>query len=137
MLPARARRKFEEDRLMSTLGNQVGGSPLRAAPKVAGYCHPKFGAVEQALISNLNVGDDIGASVAVSHWGECVVDLTGGARIDGSPYPRDALQLVYSVTKGVTAICLALLVDDGKVDLDAPVARYWPEFAAAGKDSVT
>lgn len=107
------------------------------ANSIKGYCHPRFRALEQALISNLKVGDDIGASVAVFRWGECVVDLTGGAKIDGSPYPHDAMQLVYSVTKGVTAICLALLVDDGTVDLDAPVARYWPEFASAGKDSVT
>lgn len=122
---------------MATLGNQVGGPTLRVAPRVAGYCHPRFKAVEQALISSLTVGDDIGVSVAVFRWGECVVDLTGGAKIDGGPYPQDAMQLVYSVTKGVTAICLALLVDDGVVDLDAPVARYWPEFASAGKESVT
>jgi CubicO group peptidase (beta-lactamase class C family) len=107
------------------------------ANSTKGYCHPRFRAVEQALISSLKVGDDIGASVAVFRWGECVVDLTGGAKIDGSPYPHDAMQLVYSVTKGVTAICLALLVDDGTVELDAPVARYWPEFASAGKDAVT
>jgi CubicO group peptidase (beta-lactamase class C family) len=123
--------------IMSALDTQAGGPAFGAAPKVAGFCHPKFKAVEQALIGSLNVGDDIGAAVAVFRFGECVVDLTGGTKIDGGPYPPDAMQLVFSVTKGVTAICLAMLIDEGKVELDAPVARYWPEFAVAGKESVT
>jgi len=64
--------------------------------------------------------------------GERVVDLWGGDDVAG-----DDLQGVYSSTKGVAATCIALLVQRGALDLDAPVSRYWPEFAAAGKDGVT
>jgi CubicO group peptidase (beta-lactamase class C family) len=90
---------------------------------------------------NLLLGVDVsevGAAVAVYHRGDKVVDLWGGMadRVSGRPYERDTLQLVFSSTKGVTAIAANLLAQRGLVDLDAPVADYWPEFAQFGKASI-
>ena len=79
-----------------------------------------------------------GAALCVYHRGECVVDTWGGVRNrEGDPWERDTLALSYSTTKGVASTLLHILVDRGLVDYDAPVAEYWPEFAAAGKDSIT
>ncbi|MEU1513847.1 serine hydrolase domain-containing protein [Streptomyces sp. NPDC005811] len=105
--------------------------------EVYGHTEPEFAGVREAFESNLRCGDDLGASVAVFRYGRPVVDLWGGERDDsGAPYPRDALHVGYSVTKGVMGLVLASLVDTGEVDLDAPVSAYWPEFAAAGKSGV-
>ena len=70
--------------------------------------------------------------------GESVVDLWGGTadREEGRPWEEDTLQLIFSGTKGLVAICLLMLIDRGALDLDSPVASYWPEFAAAGKEAV-
>ncbi|UUU36618.1 beta-lactamase family protein [Streptomyces sp. CA-210063] len=109
----------------------------KAMATASGYTSPRFSGVHDAFESNLRNGDDIGASVAVYHHGELVVDLWGGARdTSGTPYPEDALHVGYSVTKGVMGVVLASLVDTGEVDLDVPVSAYWPEFGAAGKDGV-
>lgn len=84
-------------------------------------------------------GDELGAGFAVYRRGECVVDLWGGvadART-GAPWRRDSRVVVFSVTKGLAAMAFALLADRGKLDWDAPVAAYWPEFAAGGKEGVT
>ncbi|SES49474.1 CubicO group peptidase, beta-lactamase class C family [Streptomyces sp. yr375] len=83
-------------------------------------------------------GGDAGGSVAVFVDGEPVVDVWGGF-VDAArtvPWQRDTIVNVYSVTKTMTALCALVLADRGELDVDAPVARYWPEFAAAGKDSV-
>ena len=81
---------------------------------------------------------DAGGSVAVFVDGEPVVDVWGGfADADRTiPWQRDTITNVWSVTKTMTALCALILADRGELDLDAPVARYWPEFAAAGKDKV-
>lgn len=112
-------------------------APAASATTVHGSVDPAFERVRQAFATNLAVGDDLGASVAVFHNGRCVVDLTGGETRKGAPYPHDTLQLFYSVTKGVTTFCLMHLADQGKLELDALVTRYWPEFGQAGKDTVT
>lgn len=76
--------------------------------------------------------------MCVYHAGECVVDLWGGYRDgDGTPWERDTMSVSYSTTKGVTSTVLHLLADRGLVDYDAPVATYWPEFAAEGKQDIT
>lgn len=81
---------------------------------------------------------EVGAGVAVYAGGELVVDLTGGVHDGlGGAYDADSLQLVFSTTKGIAAMCAHVLVQRGLLDLDAPVAELWPEFAAAGKDQVT
>ncbi|WP_231498043.1 serine hydrolase domain-containing protein [Pseudonocardia halophobica] len=82
--------------------------------------------------------DEVGASVAVDLDGETVVDLWGGHRDEGrtTPWTRDTIVSVFSSSKPVTALAILVLVDRGLLDLDAPVAAYWPEFAAAGKEGV-
>jgi len=96
-----------------------------------------FTAVPTALAQLLD-GGDVGGAVAVFVDGEPVVDVWGGFADAGRtvPWERDTLVGVYSVTKTMTALCALILADRGELDLDAPVARYWPEFAAAGKEKV-
>jgi CubicO group peptidase (beta-lactamase class C family) len=96
-----------------------------------------FTAVPSALAALLDEGD-VGASVAVFVDGEPVVDVWGGfADADRTvPWERDTIVNVWSVTKTMTVLCALVLADRGELDLDAPVARYWPEFAAAGKGGV-
>lgn len=72
------------------------------------------------------------------HRGECVVDVAGGSfTLDGGSYDRDTLQLVFSTTKGITAIAVAMCVERGLIDYGAKVTTYWPEFAANGKQDAT
>lgn len=96
-----------------------------------------FAAVPNALAGMLDDGDT-GASVAVFVDGEAVVDVWGGfADADRTiPWQRDTITNVFSVTKTMTALCALVLADRGDLDPAAPVARYWPEFAAAGKENV-
>jgi CubicO group peptidase (beta-lactamase class C family) len=102
---------------------------------ISGRCPQGFGAVRDAFAENFEVDGDVGASVAVTLDGELVVDLWGGTQdVAGAvPWEEDTIINVFSTTK--TMSCLALLVcaSRGLVDVDAPVATYWPEFAAAGK----
>ncbi|MER7701327.1 serine hydrolase domain-containing protein [Kitasatospora sp. NPDC097605] len=104
---------------------------------VKGLCEPRFEAVRAAL-GDLLGRDDVGASAAVYLDGEPVVDIWGGyADADRSVgWERDTLTGVNSTTKTMTALCALLLADRGELDLSAPVAAYWPEFAAAGKEKV-
>jgi CubicO group peptidase (beta-lactamase class C family) len=105
--------------------------------EIHGECPERFSAVREALADSLD-NDDVGASVAVYLDGEPVVDIWGGyadaART--SPWERDTITNVWSTTKTMTALCALILADRGDLDLTAPVAAYWPEFAAAGKDGV-
>ncbi|WP_031173386.1 EstA family serine hydrolase [Streptomyces durhamensis] len=104
---------------------------------IKGLCEPRFAAVRAALAASLG-NDDVGASVAVYLDGEPVVDIWGGyADADRSVgWERDTLTGVNSTTKNMTALCALILADRGQLDLSAPVAAYWPEFAAAGKENV-
>ena len=105
--------------------------------EIQGSYDDLFTAVPGALAALLDAGD-VGASVAVFVDGEPVVDVWGGfADADRTmPWQRDTITNVWSVTKTMTALCALILADRGELDLTAPVARYWPEFAAAGKDRV-
>lgn len=107
-------------------------------PAVDGHCDPRFTAVRSAFEENFRDRDELGAAVTVTVDGETVVDLWGGwadaART--RPWERDTLVNVWSTTKGPVALCAHILADRGLLDLDAPVATYWPEFAAAGKENV-
>src|SRR5437660_2189901 len=104
---------------------------------VHGSCDELFTAVPRVLAGLLDDGD-AGGSVAVFVGGEPVVDIWGGfADADRTtPWQRDTIANVYSVTKTMTALCALILADRGDLDLAAPVGRYWPEFATAGKDTV-
>jgi CubicO group peptidase (beta-lactamase class C family) len=105
---------------------------------INGEVAPGFEPVREAFAANFAQHGDIGAAVCVYQDGRPVVDLWGGqADPDtGRPWTRDTLQLVYSATKGATATAAHLLVQRGALDLDAPVAEYWPEFAANGKADI-
>lgn len=107
-------------------------------PAVDGHCDPRFTAVRTAFEENFRDRDELGAAVTVTVGGETVVDLWGGwadaART--RPWERDTLVNVWSTTKGPVALCAHILADRGLIDFDAPVATYWPEFAAAGKENV-
>jgi len=106
-----------------------------ASIEIRGQCDSKFSGVQEVFAENFASKDEIGATVAVYLDGVAVVDLWGGyadaART--RPWDEDTIVTVYSTTKGLTAICAHRLVDQGKLDVDAPVARYWPEFAQGGK----
>ena len=103
---------------------------------VEGYCDPRFQAVRDQFAQALASGFDTGASVAVEHQGEMVVNLWGGYkdREKTDPWSDDTLINVFSTTKAITATCFLQLVERGKVDLDALVGDYWPEYACNGKE---
>jgi CubicO group peptidase (beta-lactamase class C family) len=105
---------------------------------VDGYVADGFEAVRDAFVENLRHRGELGAAFAVSSDGEPVVDLWGGIADaeTGRAWQRDTLQVIFSGTKGLVALCMLMLVDRGALDMEAPVARYWPEFAANGKASV-
>ncbi|MFF9806466.1 serine hydrolase domain-containing protein [Streptomyces coeruleorubidus] len=97
-----------------------------------------FEQVREAFAANFSEHRDIGAAVCVYQYDRPVVDLWGGIADPetGRPWARDTLQLVYSATKGATATAAHMLAERGALDLDAPVAKYWPEFAANGKADI-
>jgi CubicO group peptidase (beta-lactamase class C family) len=105
---------------------------------IHGVCDQRFGGVRDALAASIDRGADVGASAAVYLDGEPVVDIWGGhADADRTrPWERDTITNTWSTTKTMTALCALMLADRGELDLHAPVARYWPEFAAAGKERV-
>jgi CubicO group peptidase (beta-lactamase class C family) len=102
---------------------------------VRGRCERGFEPVRRALAEILASGSEVGAALAVYLDGHPVLDLWGGHTDAGRtrPWERDTIVNLYSVGKAVTAVCALRLVEAGLLDLDAPVARYWPEFAQAGK----
>ncbi|MEE2704431.1 MAG: serine hydrolase domain-containing protein [Myxococcota bacterium] len=106
--------------------------------EVQGSCDPRFARVQQEFEQAFERGDELGASVCVTLEGETVVDLWAGFADEARTraWEHDTLVNVYSTTKGMTALCALRLVEQGRLDLDAPVARYWPEFAAAGKEEL-
>jgi len=106
--------------------------------EVRGTCDERFSMVRDTLAANLDAGEDVGASVAVFLDGEPVVDIWGGyADAEGTqPWEEDTVTNVFSTTKTMTFLCALLLADRGELDFHAPVARYWPEFKAEGKEGV-
>ena len=106
--------------------------------EVHGSCDPKFQSVRQEFERNLRERGEVGASVCITLRGETVVDLWGGmARPETqTPWAADTISIVFSSTKGATALCAHMLASRGKLDLDAPVAKYWPEFAQSGKEHI-
>jgi CubicO group peptidase (beta-lactamase class C family) len=103
---------------------------------VHGTCEPGFEQVSGAFAENFRSRGDIGAAVSVIVDGRRVVDLWGGSAAPGTPWQRDTIVNVWSSTKGVVALAVQMLVDRGHLDLDAPVATYWPEFAAGSKAEI-
>ena len=104
---------------------------------ISGTVHPDFEPVREAFAENFAARSDVGAAFCAYVDGEKVVDLWGGEARPGVPWAEDTLCLVWSTTKGATALVAQILADRRLLDVDAPVARYWPEFATHGKDAVT
>lgn len=105
--------------------------------EVHGSCDDRFEGVRAALAEHLDT-DELGASVAVDLDGETVVDLWGGSRDEArtTPWTEDTIVNVWSTTKCVLSLAALMLVEQGELDLDAPVGDYWPEFSAKGKKDV-
>jgi CubicO group peptidase (beta-lactamase class C family) len=95
-----------------------------------GFVAPGYEPVREAFARNFSERGEVGAAFAVYRHGEPVVDLWGGVAdsATGRPWREDSLQLFYSGTKGMVAICLLMLIERGKLRLDDPVSRHWPEF---------
>ncbi|MHA1727522.1 MAG: serine hydrolase domain-containing protein [Promethearchaeota archaeon] len=106
--------------------------------EIHGLCEDKFQAVKTAFAKNFRVDGDVGASFSATIDGKFVVDIWGGYadKERTRPWEKDTIVNVYSTTKAMTIISALMLVDRGQLDLDAPVAKYWPEFAQNGKEDL-
>lgn len=106
--------------------------------EIHGSCDPRFERVREAFAENFEKRGEVGAAVAVTIDGRPVVDLWGGFadKERTRPWERDTIVNTYSTTKGMATIVVHRLVEQGLIDLEAPVARYWPEFAQAGKGDI-
>ena len=104
-------------------------------PPLGGTCSARFDSLRELFAAKLESGEELGASLAVNIDGEMVVDLWGGWADEArtAPWTENTIANVFSTTKTMTALAALVLVDRGDLDLDAPVAKYWPEFAARGK----
>ncbi|MEK9661049.1 MAG: serine hydrolase domain-containing protein [Alphaproteobacteria bacterium] len=103
-----------------------------------GECDPRFDAARAALTENFATRGEVGSALCVYKDGEKVVDLWGG-HMDAArliPWQEDTLSIIYSISKSMCALCVHILADRGEIDLEAPVATYWPEFAQAGKEAI-
>jgi CubicO group peptidase (beta-lactamase class C family) len=111
---------------------------MTTAVELHGTCDTAFQRVKDAFVADFRDFDEVGASLAVVVDGRPAVDLWGG-HADAArtrPWEQDTIVNVWSTTKGLTALCAHQLADRGQLDLDAPVATYWPEFAQAGKAEI-
>lgn len=111
----------------------------RQPAEIHGFVKEGFEAVREAFAENFAKRREIGAACSVYHKGEKVVDLWGGVRniATGEPWEEDTMVLVYSATKGMAAMTLAIAHSRGWLDYDAPVSKYWAEFAQNGKEKIT
>jgi CubicO group peptidase (beta-lactamase class C family) len=111
----------------------------RAGVAVHGIVEDGFGPVMDEFVRNFSERRDLGAGCTVHVGGRVVVDVWGGVADGrtGRPFEHDSATVIFSCTKGVMAVCAYLLVQEGLLDLDAPIARYWPEFAQSGKERIT
>ena len=115
----------------------IAGSSA-SEPSIGGFVEPGFEPVRDAFAANFEQGLELGASCAVTHHGELVVDLwAGDADPDGRPWVSDTIVNTFSVTKTMAAIAVLVLADRGAIDLGEPVAAHWPEFALNGKAAIT
>jgi CubicO group peptidase (beta-lactamase class C family) len=106
---------------------------------VEGSYDDRFAPVVDAFVANFEHRNEVGASLCVTHEGATVVDVWAGIAdpATGRPWERDTVSIVHSCTKGATALCAHVLASQGLLDVEAPVAEYWPEFAQHGKERAT
>lgn len=111
---------------------------IASTTEIHGTFDPRFESVRDAFAANFEQSNEVGASAVVTLNGETVVDVWGGLAVEGTdrPWEQDTIINVWSTTKTMAGICMLMLADRGQLDFDAPVATYWPEFAAAGKEDV-
>jgi CubicO group peptidase (beta-lactamase class C family) len=111
---------------------------MSETPPMQGTCDTRFSHVRDAFAANFERHGDVGAAVCVYIHGKPVVDLWGGYadHARSRPWKRDTIVNVASTSKGIVALCAHVLVDRGLLDLESPVARYWPEFSQAGKERI-
>jgi CubicO group peptidase (beta-lactamase class C family) len=114
-------------------------APIRDRAAVHGEVRPGFEAVRAAFAENFTRRHELGGACCAYAYGEKVVDLWGGVRNErtGAPWEQDTMVIVHSSTKGLAAMTLALAHSRGWLDYEAPVCRYWPEFAQQGKGHIT
>jgi CubicO group peptidase (beta-lactamase class C family) len=105
---------------------------------IEGHCDPRFDQLKATLEAQLTSGNELGAAIVVNIDGKNVVDIWGGYSDEGQtqPWTKDTIVNVWSCTKNVAALAVLIQIDRGVLDLEAPVAKYWPEFAQNGKDKV-
>jgi len=105
---------------------------------IQGWTADGFEGVRDAFAANFDHQAEVGAAFSAYHRGRKVVDLWGGVadQASGRPWEEDSVILVFSTTKGATAVCAHTLAQAGRLDVEAPAADYWPEFAAAGKETM-
>jgi len=110
-----------------------------ATQAISGFTKPGFEAVHRAFADNFERRNELGAACCVYHYGEKVVDLWGGVRdkATGEPWEEDTMVIVFSATKGVAALAMALAHSRGLFDYDERVSTYWPEFGQEGKEDIT
>lgn len=125
--------------LLPLPGRRSRSARLKGEPYIGGMVAPAFEEVRAEFERNFDERGEIGAAVAAYWRGEKVVDLWGGRRKPDSnePWKEDTMVVVMSSTKGLAAMAIAVANSRGWLDYDAPVARYWPEFAQKGKQDVT
>src|ERR1700722_1728316 len=103
---------------------------------VEGTFDARFRGVLDAFVANFETRDEGGASLCLTVEGKSVIDVWGGRKTpDGDPWERDTISIIFSSTKGASALCAHMAADRGLLDFDAPVTRYWPAFGQAGKES--
>jgi CubicO group peptidase (beta-lactamase class C family) len=106
--------------------------------EIHGFCEEQFEPVKTVFAENFKNDLEVGASLAITIKGKYVMDIWAGYSNEAKTFPwqKDTIVNVYSTTKVMTALCVLMLVDRNLIDLDAPVAKYWPEFKQAGKDEL-
>lgn len=111
----------------------------KTVPEIHGFVSPGFELVRDAFVENFSKRREVGAACCAYHKGEKVVDLWGGIRNKktGEPWEEETMALVYSATKGMAAMTLAIAHSRGWLDYDELVCKYWPEFAQNGKEIFT
>ncbi|MFX1561447.1 MAG: serine hydrolase domain-containing protein, partial [Promethearchaeota archaeon] len=106
---------------------------------ISGFVKPQFESVKDVFIENFEQRNELGAACCIYYQGDKVVDLWGGIKNEatGEPWEEDTMVLVWSTTKGLSALAMALANSQGLFEYDKPVSKYWPEFAQNGKERIT
>jgi len=115
------------------------GNNMKNTTNISGVCAPSFSKLKDVFEKNFAAQDEVGASIALVKDGELIVNLWGGLRDpdSASEWQRDTLVNVWSTTKGITALCFAMLVDRGQISYASPIAEYWPEFRVGNRQNMT